>query len=85
MAPEKVPLEVGPNTTRNEATWPACRVSGKAGPEIANWEELLTTLAIVNFWVPMFMTVNPCGELNELTFMDPKLREDGTVLAPDLA
>jgi hypothetical protein len=31
------------------------------------------------------MTVNPCGELNELTFMDPKLSEEGTVLAPVLA
>jgi len=48
MAPEKVPLEVGPNTTWNEAPWPACKISGKAGPETANWEELLTTLAIVN-------------------------------------
>jgi hypothetical protein len=36
MAAEKVPLEVGPNTTRNEAPWPACKVSGKAGPETAN-------------------------------------------------
>jgi hypothetical protein len=49
MAPEKIPLEVGPNTTRNEAPWPTCRVSGNAGPETENWEELLTTLAIVNF------------------------------------
>jgi hypothetical protein len=49
MAPERVPLEVGPNTTRNEAPWPACKISGKAGPETANGEELLTTLAIVNF------------------------------------
>ena len=49
IAPEKVPLEVGPNTTRNEEAWPGCKISGKAGPETANWEELLTTLAIVNF------------------------------------
>jgi hypothetical protein len=48
MAPEKVPLEVGPNTTWNEAPSPACKISGKAGPETANCEELLTTLAIVN-------------------------------------
>jgi hypothetical protein len=47
MAPEKVPLEVGPNTTRNEEAWPGCKISGKAGPDTANWEELLTTLAIV--------------------------------------
>ena len=49
MAAEKVPPEVGPNTTRNEAPWPACKVSGKAGPETAKLEELLTTLPIVNF------------------------------------
>jgi hypothetical protein len=36
MAAEKVPLEVGPNTTRNEAPWPACKTTGKAGPETAN-------------------------------------------------
>jgi hypothetical protein len=48
MAPEKVPLEVGPNTTWNEAPSPACKISGKAGPETANCEELLTTLAIVS-------------------------------------
>jgi hypothetical protein len=49
MAAEKDPLEVGPNTTRNEAPWPACKTTGKTGPETANWEELLTTLPIVNF------------------------------------
>jgi hypothetical protein len=31
------------------------------------------------------MTVNPCGELNELTFMDPKLSDEGTVLGLELA
>jgi hypothetical protein len=32
MAAEKVPLEVGPNTTRNVALWLACKTTGKAGP-----------------------------------------------------
>jgi hypothetical protein len=36
MAAETVPLEVGPNTTRNEAFWPACKTTGKAGPETVN-------------------------------------------------
>jgi hypothetical protein len=85
IVPDKVPLEVGPNTTWNEAPWPGRNVSGKAGPETANWEELLTTLAIANFRVPVFMTVNPCGELNALTFTDPKLTKEGTALTPELA
>ena len=80
IVPEKDPLEVGPNTTWNAASWPGCNISGNAGPETLNWEELLAALSMVTLSFPVFVTVNPCAALSEFTFIAPKLSEEGAVL-----
>jgi hypothetical protein len=85
IVPEKDPLEVGPNTTWNTASWPGCKMSGKAGPETVNWEELLVTRAMVTLSSSVFVTVKACGELSEFTFIAPKLIEEGVVLTAERA